>query len=76
MRRRLVRVQLPRQRASMPSRTAFTVNSARQIAQLSDGMSNTLLYAESQKTLQPRLKCGGLSVNNPFNEPAPDAPVP
>jgi hypothetical protein len=50
----------------MPSRTAFTVNGARRIAQLSDGMSNTLLYAEV-KTFQPRLKCGGLSVNNPFN---------
>jgi prepilin-type N-terminal cleavage/methylation domain-containing protein/prepilin-type processing-associated H-X9-DG protein len=61
--------------AGMPSRTAFTVNGARQIAQLSDGMSNTLLYAEV-KTFQPRLKCGGLSVNDPLNEPDPDAPLP
>jgi prepilin-type N-terminal cleavage/methylation domain-containing protein/prepilin-type processing-associated H-X9-DG protein len=61
--------------AGMPSRTAFTVNGARRIANFSDGTSNTLLYGEV-KTFQPRLKCGGLSVNSPFNEPAPNAPVP
>ena len=36
-------------------------------------MSNTLLYAEV-KTFQPRLKCGGLSVNDPFHEPPLNAP--
>jgi prepilin-type processing-associated H-X9-DG protein len=61
--------------AGMPSRSAFTVNGVRRIANLCDGTSNTLLYAEV-KTFQPRLKCGGLSVNSPFDEPAPNAPVP
>jgi prepilin-type N-terminal cleavage/methylation domain-containing protein/prepilin-type processing-associated H-X9-DG protein len=61
--------------AGMPSRSAFTVNGARRIADFSDGTSNTLLYAEV-KTFQPRLKCAGLSVNSPFNEPAPNAPIP
>jgi prepilin-type processing-associated H-X9-DG protein len=60
--------------AGMPSRCAFTVNGARQIADFSDG-PDTLLYAEV-KTFQPRLKCAGLSFNSPFGEPAPNAPVP
>jgi prepilin-type N-terminal cleavage/methylation domain-containing protein len=61
--------------AGMPSRSAFTVNGARRMADFSDGTSNTLLYAEV-KTFQARLKCAGLSVNSPFDEPAPNAPVP
>jgi prepilin-type N-terminal cleavage/methylation domain-containing protein len=61
--------------AGMPSRSAFTVNGARRLAGFSDGTSNTLLFAEV-KTFQPRLKCPGLSVNSPFDEPAPNAPVP
>jgi prepilin-type N-terminal cleavage/methylation domain-containing protein/prepilin-type processing-associated H-X9-DG protein len=61
--------------AGIASRSAFTVNGARRIAEFRDGTSNTLLYAEV-KTFQPRLKCAGLSVNRPFNEPAPNAAVP
>jgi prepilin-type N-terminal cleavage/methylation domain-containing protein/prepilin-type processing-associated H-X9-DG protein len=61
--------------AGMPSRSAFTVNGARRFAEFSDGLSNTLLYAEV-KTFQARLKCARLSVNSPFDEPAPNAPVP
>jgi prepilin-type N-terminal cleavage/methylation domain-containing protein len=61
--------------AGMPSRCAFTVNGARRLAEFNDGMSNTLLYAEV-KTFQPRLKCPGLSVSSPFDQPTPYAPMP
>jgi hypothetical protein len=59
----------------IPSRIALTVDGARRFAPSSDGMSNTLLNAEV-KTFQPRLRCGGRSVNDPFNEPVPNSLAP
>ena len=78
MRRRLVRLQLPGAPApasGLPTRTAFSVNRARQISEFGDGTSNTLLFSEI-KTFQNRLKCGGLSVTDPNNQPSPNGPLP
>ncbi|MDR3634839.1 MAG: DUF1559 domain-containing protein [Isosphaeraceae bacterium] len=61
--------------AGMPSRTAFAVNMARPISNFTDGTSNTLLFSEI-KTFDNRLKCGSLSVNNPFAIPSADGPPP
>jgi prepilin-type N-terminal cleavage/methylation domain-containing protein len=61
--------------AGLPSRSAFAVNMARPIASFTDGTSNTLLFSEI-KTFDNRLKCGNLSVNNPFNIPDPNGPLP
>jgi prepilin-type N-terminal cleavage/methylation domain-containing protein/prepilin-type processing-associated H-X9-DG protein len=60
--------------AGMASRTAFSVNQARAISAIVDGLSNTLLYSEI-KTFDYRLKCSGLSVNNPANQPDPTGPI-
>jgi prepilin-type N-terminal cleavage/methylation domain-containing protein/prepilin-type processing-associated H-X9-DG protein len=59
--------------AGMPSRNAFSVNQARAISAITDGLSNTLLYSEI-KTFDFRLKCAGLSVNNPNVQPDPNGP--
>ena len=61
--------------AGMATRNAFSVNQARKVAEFIDGTSSTLLFAEV-KTFQPRLKCGGLSVSDPFNQPGPNGPIP
>src|SRR5215469_2926790 len=42
--------------AGSPSRTAFSVNAARRIAQFTDGTSNTIFFSEI-KAVQPTLKC-------------------
>ncbi len=61
--------------AGMPSRTAFSVNTARPLSNFTDGTSNTLLFSEI-KTFDNRLKCASLSVNNPYNIPDPNGPIP
>ncbi len=61
--------------AGMPSRNMFAVNKARAIAEVTDGLSNTLLFSEI-KTFDNRLKCKKLSVVSPFNEPSPNGPIP
>jgi prepilin-type N-terminal cleavage/methylation domain-containing protein/prepilin-type processing-associated H-X9-DG protein len=60
--------------AGMPSRNVFSVNQARAISAITDGLSNTLLFSEI-KTFDFRLKCSGLSVNNPNAEPDPNGPL-
>jgi prepilin-type N-terminal cleavage/methylation domain-containing protein/prepilin-type processing-associated H-X9-DG protein len=61
--------------AGMPSRTAFAVNMARSLSNFVDGTSGTLLFSEL-KTFDNRLKCTGLSVNNPLSIPDPNGPIP
>lgn len=66
--------------AGTPSRGAFSVNQARNLAQFTDGTSNSIFFSEI-KAVQPTLKCQAslfASVPNVLesNFPAPNAPIP
>ena len=63
--------------AGQPSRSAFSVNLARKIAEFTDGTTNTILFSEI-KSFQFRLKCSSLSteIGSPSTIPAPNAALP
>jgi prepilin-type N-terminal cleavage/methylation domain-containing protein/prepilin-type processing-associated H-X9-DG protein len=63
--------------AGTASRGAFAVNTARAIAQFTDGTSGTILFSEI-KSFQFRLKCSSVSSEmTPFSVPGPNAaPLP
>jgi prepilin-type N-terminal cleavage/methylation domain-containing protein/prepilin-type processing-associated H-X9-DG protein len=61
--------------AGLPSRNLFAANRSRTISAVQDGLSNTLMFSEI-KTFDNRLKCAGLSVNNPYVQPDPNGPMP
>ena len=59
--------------AGTPSRSAFAVNLARKLSEFSDGLSNTILFAEI-KSFQFRLKCSSVgSTWTPTSVPGPNA---
>ena len=62
-----------------PSRGAFAVNRARDLAEFTDGTSNTILFAEV-KAFQPRIKCASLfpavATSGASSFPGPNDPVP
>jgi prepilin-type N-terminal cleavage/methylation domain-containing protein/prepilin-type processing-associated H-X9-DG protein len=64
--------------AGSPSRGAFAVNTARRLAEFTDGLSGTVLFAEV-RSYQPSMKCPSLlSVTSvgPAGLPGPDDPLP
>ena len=62
--------------AGTPSRGAFSVNLARRLAEFTDGLSNTILFAEI-KSFQFRLKCSSVgSTWTPTTVPRPGAARP
>jgi prepilin-type N-terminal cleavage/methylation domain-containing protein/prepilin-type processing-associated H-X9-DG protein len=64
--------------AGSPSRGAFSVNLARRIAEFTDGLSNTALFAEI-KSFQPSMKCPTVVASNSTaaaSLPAPDVVPP
>ena len=61
------------------SRGAFAVNQARNLSQITDGLSNSILFSEI-KAFQPRIKCGslfsGIPSTAPSSFPGPADPLP
>jgi prepilin-type N-terminal cleavage/methylation domain-containing protein/prepilin-type processing-associated H-X9-DG protein len=66
----------PANYAGTPSRGAFAVNRARNLAEFTDGTSNTILFAEI-KSFQFRLKCSSVGGTwTPYTVPGPTAALP
>src|SRR5262249_37672226 len=57
---------------SQPGRNAFVPNLARTLAELRDGLSNTIV-GSAVKASFPLLKCNALTVNNANAVPSPNA---